>query len=136
MENASSMAPSDTSLPDLIETRGFKRMKEQDEDPSMGNKRSRTLSVECGDQAEEVKDGINKSTELSISEDQMKEQVKVKFHCTACSEEIEKVYAHPMLKVIICISCKRLMEEKMDVKVWALVKNIFLIEKCKSKLLN
>lgn len=92
-------------------------MKEEDEDPGANNKRSRTLSVEFGDQAEDVKHGINKSIELSISEDQMKEQVKVKYRCTACSEETGKAYAHPLLKVIVCISCKCLMEEKMHVKV-------------------
>ncbi|KAK4799952.1 hypothetical protein SAY86_025317 [Trapa natans] len=112
VENTSLIPPSNNSLPDLIETKGFKRMKEEDDYPNENNKRSRASSVGFGDSAEDVKDG---SAELSISEDLMKE-VKVKYHCTACSKETVKVYAHPLLKVIVCISCKSLMDEKMHVK--------------------
>lgn len=104
MEDASPVGPADVTLPDLIETRGSKRMKEEDEDLNANNKRSRSVSVEDADEAETVKDDANKLTDVSGDETTM--QVKGKFRCTACGEETEKVHPHPLLKVIVCISCK------------------------------
>ncbi|XP_031397920.1 protein CHROMATIN REMODELING 20 isoform X2 [Punica granatum] len=114
MEDASPVGPADITLSDLIETRGSKRMKEEDEDLNANNKRSHTVSVEDAAEAETVKDDANKLTD--VSEDKTTMQVKGKFRCTACGEETEKVHPHPLLKVIVCISCKCLMEEKINVK--------------------
>lgn len=43
--------------------------------------------------------------------------VNEKYHCTACTKMSFEVHSHPILRVIICGSCKYLIEEKLRVKV-------------------
>ncbi|KAF5735221.1 protein CHROMATIN REMODELING 20 isoform X4 [Tripterygium wilfordii] len=76
------------------ESRGSKRSNES-EDLNIDNKKSRTVIIDGDAEAEQGLDAM--------------------FQCTACDKMAVEVHPHPLLKVIICRDCERLLEEKMCV---------------------
>ncbi|KAK1581796.1 hypothetical protein Q3G72_009099 [Acer saccharum] len=117
---------SESALFDSTEPRGCKRSNENEE-PDNDKKKSRTIIIDCDEEADVLKDksestkledhsvlheNINSVTDNSIPSQSMNE----KFYCTACHKEAIEVHPHPLLKVIVCKDCKRLLEEKMHAK--------------------
>ncbi|XP_030443184.1 protein CHROMATIN REMODELING 20-like [Syzygium oleosum] len=90
------------------------------EEISFSNKRSRTVIIDSDDEAQLVDDSLHcvANNEQSVSKDSGDAPYSFnrKLHCTACGKVAGEVHAHPLLKVIICNSCKYMVEEKMHVK--------------------
>ncbi|KAI6692762.1 hypothetical protein NL676_020472 [Syzygium grande] len=77
------------------------------EEMNFSNKRSRTVIIDSDDEAHNLFQRIQRDAADSFNR---------KLHCTACGKVAGEVHAHPLLKVIICNSCKYMVEEKMHVK--------------------
>lgn len=112
---------SDDAMADETETKKSKRMKEGEE-PNESNKRYRTEIRGSTDEADTAGQDLTELGEQAFDKTRVGAEssplrANLKFQCTACSELTENVYAHPLLKVIICKSCKYLLAEKMHVKV-------------------
>lgn len=110
---------SGSTLPDLIELRGSKRLHGNDELLS-DNKKSRIVTIESDDEAlvaenrssvpfGSASDVVDKSNLLGNGNED--------HHCTTCGKVAAEVHPHPLMEVIVCQDCKKLMEEKMQVKV-------------------
>lgn len=106
------------------EQRGEKRSHES-EDADDDSKRSRTVIIDSDDE-EHARD------DKYVSSLQVKEEIDVvnvdnlpslssngTFHCTACAKVVVacEVREHPLLKVIVCESCRCIVEERMLEKV-------------------
>ncbi|XP_026421717.1 protein CHROMATIN REMODELING 20-like [Papaver somniferum] len=102
------------------EQRGEKRSHES-EDADDDSKRSRTVIIDSDDE-EHARD------DKYVSSLQVKEEIDVvnvvnlpflssngTFHCTACAKVVVacEVREHPLLKVIVCESCRCIVEERM-----------------------
>ncbi|XP_030511569.1 protein CHROMATIN REMODELING 20 isoform X2 [Rhodamnia argentea] len=90
------------------------------EEINISKKRSRTVIIDSDDEAQLVDDSLRcvAKNEQSVSKDSgdVADSSNGKLHCTACGKVAGEVHAHPLLKVIICNSCKHMVEEKMRVK--------------------
>ncbi|KAK9087659.1 hypothetical protein Syun_030053 [Stephania yunnanensis] len=117
---------------DVEETRGKKHSLD-DEEVDNEKKRSRTVIIESDDEAQVVNEEPSSYTSIDTNS-KMKPTVQAreeadsmainspslhrfpeKYHCTACSKVVGacEIQQHPLLKVIICESCKSIIEEKM-----------------------
>ncbi|XVF06452.1 hypothetical protein REPUB_Repub06bG0049200 [Reevesia pubescens] len=103
---------SDTS--DSGEHGGSKRSNEEME-PNDNNKKARTVIIASDDEASKLED---RSTcpEKSGDDVGVESNLTKKFNCTACHKLTIAVQQHPLLKVIICMDCKCLLEKKMHMK--------------------
>ena len=102
----------------------------EDIEANDNNKRARTVIIASDDEADiTVKDELisskledqftlpEKSGDAVGVESNSSQHLTEKFNCTACHKLAIEVQQHPLLKVIICIDCKCLLEEKMHMKV-------------------
>ena len=118
---------SDTS--DSGKPRGSKRSNE-DMEANDNNKKARTVIIASDDEADiTVKDELisskledqftlpEKSGDAVGVESNSSQCLTEKFNCTACHKLAIEVHQHPLFKVIICMDCKCLLEEKMHIKV-------------------
>ncbi|KAK9082989.1 hypothetical protein Scep_029460 [Stephania cephalantha] len=117
---------------DVEETRGKKHSLDNEEVDNE-KKRSRTVIIESDDEAQVVNEEPSSYTSIDTNS-KMKPTVQAreeadsmainspslhrfpeKYHCTACSKVVGacEIQQHPLLKVIICESCKSIIEEKM-----------------------
>lgn len=128
----SSQIGSESSLPSLIDARGFKRSHDSDEVGS-DYKKTRVVTIDSDDETVVTKD--ESSLTLDGACDRVDRQdlqgiengrfpachlsqsVEEDFHCTACHKAATEVHPHPLLDVIICGECKSLIESKTHVKV-------------------
>ncbi|XWS57776.1 hypothetical protein CRYUN_Cryun09bG0202200 [Craigia yunnanensis] len=107
---------------------GSKRSNE-DMEVNDNNKKARTVIIASDDEADiMVKDELisskledqftfpEKSGDAVGVESDSSQHLTEKFNCTACHKLAIEVQQHPLLKVIICIDCKCLLEEKMHMK--------------------
>ena len=119
--------PRKSSLDDIIEQRGTKRVNDGELDAD--NKRCQTVIIDSDDDTDAIEDKLDSN--INTVEDQSKvkglsksgadslpsECLDEKFHCTICDKVALEVHPHPLLKVIICGDCKCLLEEKIDISV-------------------
>ncbi|OVA02313.1 SNF2-related [Macleaya cordata] len=133
--NGTPLVLAESASLDSIKPRGEKRLHDI-EGPDSDNKRTRTVIIDSDDEEHAMDDksvsnisGENhRDPQSSV---QVKEEVEVvnadtvplpspngSFHCTACAKVVVacEVHRHPLLKVIVCESCKRMVEEKMQEK--------------------
>nr|XP_011466019.1 PREDICTED: protein CHROMATIN REMODELING 20 [Fragaria vesca subsp. vesca]XP_011466020.1 PREDICTED: protein CHROMATIN REMODELING 20 [Fragaria vesca subsp. vesca] len=113
--------------PDSTEARGSKRPNESDE-LNIDNKRSRTIILDSDDEAA-MEDTFDCNMINSEDPSYVKENICIsgddgltshslnkKLQCTACNKLSADISSHPLMRVIICANCKRLLEEKMHLK--------------------
>ncbi|KAK6288945.1 hypothetical protein POUND7_000486 [Theobroma cacao] len=118
----------ESDMSDSGKPRGSKRSNE-DKKGNGDNKKARTFIIASDDEADTtMKDELvsskleDRSTLLEKSDDAVgvesnsSERLTEKFSCTACHKLATEVLQHPLLKVIICMDCKCLLEEKMHTK--------------------
>lgn len=111
---------SGSALSDSAEFRGSKRSSES-EVPDINNKKTR-----IDDEADTVKD---ESVFTKLEDQSVLQEIGCVgvdpfashsptegFRCTVCSNVTIQVRRHPLLKVIVCKSCKCLLDEKVHVK--------------------
>uniref|UniRef100_A0A5B7C3W7 ATP-dependent helicase ATRX n=1 Tax=Davidia involucrata TaxID=16924 RepID=A0A5B7C3W7_DAVIN len=117
---------------DCIEPRGSKRLHESEE-VDIINKKSQTVIINSDDEAHvagdksaspvcnvtetEDQSGLQGNGDDSVCADSLPScGLYENFHCTACDKVATEVHSHPLLKVIVCMDCKCLVEAKMRVK--------------------
>ncbi|KAJ1409364.1 SNF2-related, N-terminal domain [Sesbania bispinosa] len=117
--------PPKSSLDDVIEQRGTKRL--NDGELGADNKKSRTVIVDKDDEADAAEDELDCDTlqnQSKIKEGLCNSRADAfpsecqdeKFCCTVCDKVALEVHSHPLLKVIICGDCNSLMKEKTRAK--------------------
>ncbi|XP_042518002.1 protein CHROMATIN REMODELING 20 isoform X2 [Macadamia integrifolia] len=139
MGDCNSTVLAEAVSPDLTETRGTKRLHDEIDCLDTETKKSRTVVIDSDDEVHmEDKSASHIRSEPDMETDsalEAKEEVDVdadssplripngiealeKFHCTACTKVVGAgdVRCHPLLKVIICESCKTILKEKMHEK--------------------
>ncbi|XP_022742817.1 protein CHROMATIN REMODELING 20 isoform X2 [Durio zibethinus] len=107
---------------------GSKRSNE-DMEGNDNNKKARTVIIASDDETDiMVKDELisskledqftlpEKNDDAVEIESNSSQLMTEKFNCTACHKLAIEVQQHPLLKVIICMDCKCLLEEKMHMK--------------------
>jgi len=114
--------PPKSSVDGVIEQRGIKRVSSGELDAE--NKKSRLVVIDSDDEAgvtkekldcitQQVKDELGKNGTGSLPSECLDE----KFLCTVCDKVALEVHPHPLLKVITCGDCNRLLKEKAHEKV-------------------
>ncbi|KAM7532167.1 hypothetical protein LguiB_035577 [Lonicera macranthoides] len=117
-ENDGTSVFSGSALPDLIELRGSKRLHDNDEQLS-DNKKSRIVTIDSDEEAlvaenrssvpfGSAREVVDKSNLLGNGNED--------YHCTTCGKVAAEVHPHPLIEVIVCQDCKKIMEEKMEGK--------------------
>lgn len=94
---------------------GSKRLNE-DTEANDNNKKARTVFITSDDEADIMEKDELISSKMG-DESNSSQCLTEKLNCTACHKLAIEVQQHPLLKVIICMDCKRLLEQKMNVKV-------------------
>ncbi|KAI6692769.1 hypothetical protein NL676_020479 [Syzygium grande] len=93
---------------------------DSNEEISFSNKMSQIVIIDSDDEAQLVDDSLHcvANNEQSVSKDSGDAAYSFnrKLQCTACGKVAGEVHAHPLLNVIICNSCKYMVEEKTHVK--------------------
>lgn len=130
VDQESIMSNGSSPVPDSSESRGSKRLNE-DEELNLDNKRGRTVIIDSDDDAplkdisdcnlikSEDQSNADASISISATGGLPSHGLNKKVYCTACNKLAVEVRSHPLLKVIICTDCRCLLDEKMHVKVWA-----------------
>ncbi|XWS58430.1 hypothetical protein CRYUN_Cryun08bG0033000 [Craigia yunnanensis] len=108
---------------------GGSKHSNKDMEANDNNKKARTVIIASDDEADiTVKDELisskledqftlpEKSGDAVGVESNSSECLTEKFNCTACHKLAIEVQQHPLFKVIICMDCKCLLEEKMHIK--------------------
>lgn len=93
---------------------GSKRLNE-DTEANDNNKKARTVFITSDDEADIMEKDELISSKMG-DESNSSQCLTEKLNCTACHKLAIEVQQHPLLKVIICMDCKRLLEQKMNVK--------------------
>lgn len=116
--------PPKSSLADIIEQRGIKRLNGE---PDTDKRKCPAVIINSDDEAYAAEDKLD----YNIVEDHSKikglfnsdadalpsEGLDEKFYCTICDKVALEVHPHPLLKVIICGDCNCIMKEKTHPKV-------------------
>ncbi|ONI05013.1 hypothetical protein PRUPE_6G351600 [Prunus persica] len=127
VDQESIMSNGSSPVPDSSESRGSKRLNE-DEELNLDNKRGRTVIIDSDDDAplkdisdcnlikSEDQSNADASISISATGGLPSHGLNKKVYCTACNKLAVEVRSHPLLKVIICTDCRCLLDEKMHVK--------------------
>jgi transcriptional regulator ATRX len=86
-------------------SRGIKRLHETDEILSE-NKKSRVVTLDSDSES------LAEENSSAVPLGSVEENGSENYHCTACGNVAAEVHQHPLLNVIICRDCKKLVEEK------------------------
>lgn len=116
---------SGAASPDLAKTRVSKRPLESDE-LCANSKKIRVVTIDSDDDIADNRSGIASDAvdqcdlqgngDNTIAANDPSDSLNEDIHCTACDEVVTEVHRHPLLEVIVCGNCKRLLESKMQVK--------------------
>jgi len=109
--------PPKSSADGVIEQRGIKRVSSGELDAD--NKKSRLIVIDSDNEEEVTKEKLDCNTQ-EVKEDLCNngtgslpsECLDEKFLCTVCDKMALEVHPHPLLKVITCGDCNRLLKEK------------------------
>ncbi|XVF42366.1 hypothetical protein PTKIN_Ptkin01aG0356300 [Pterospermum kingtungense] len=125
-ERTQSSPESDTS--DSGKPVASKRLSE-DMEANDTNKKARTVVIASDDEADIMTNDELISSKLEDQytfpekngdavgvESNSSQHLAEKFNCTACHKSAIEVQQHPLLEVIICMDCKHLLEQKMNMK--------------------
>ncbi|KAK7376285.1 hypothetical protein VNO78_34749 [Psophocarpus tetragonolobus] len=121
MSNDGFSDPPKSSLDDVIQQRGIKRVNSGELDAD--NKKCRVVVIDSDNEADVSEEKLDCNTQ-EVKEDLCNngtdclpsECLGEKFWCTVCYKEALEVHPHPFLKVITCGDCNFLLKEKTHIK--------------------